>query len=205
MPDNAALSLLVPRDIMLAYARRVRALRIQFGITQKELAQRLGVAEGTIKRFVQTGKSSSAPCRVSRWRGDDSTGSRTSSSSGCPAPALQTGKEAAILPAESEEEMRLTVYLNHYGLRREVGLLSEENNRVFFEYAPDGLKSGIGLSPVKLPLRAGVFEETSRVFDGLFGLFHDSLPDGRGGLLLDLKRRKRALFSFRTWRGTKNQ
>ena len=56
MPDNAPLSLLVPQDIMLAYAKRVRALRIQFAITQKELAQRVGVAEGTIKRFEQTGE-----------------------------------------------------------------------------------------------------------------------------------------------------
>ena len=56
MPDNAPLSLLVPQDIMLAYAKRVRALRIQFGITQKELAHRVGVAEGTIKRFERTGE-----------------------------------------------------------------------------------------------------------------------------------------------------
>ena len=56
MPDNTPLSLLVPQDIMLAYAKRVRALRIQFGITQKELAQRVGVAAGTIKRFEQTGE-----------------------------------------------------------------------------------------------------------------------------------------------------
>ena len=92
--------------------------------------------------------------------------------------------------------MRLTVYLNHYGVRHEVGLLSEENNRVFFEYAPDFLKLGIDLSPFKLPLRAGVFEETSRVFDGLFGLFNDSLPDGWGCLLLDRKLRQQGL-SFR--------
>ena len=56
MSDNVPLSLLVPQDIMLAYARRVRTLRIQLGITQKELAQRVGVAEGTIKRFEQTGE-----------------------------------------------------------------------------------------------------------------------------------------------------
>ena len=56
MSNNTPLSLLVPQDIMLAYAKRVRALRIQFGITQKELAQRVGVAEGTIKRFEQTGE-----------------------------------------------------------------------------------------------------------------------------------------------------
>ena len=56
LPYNNPLSLLVPQDIMLAYAKRVRALRIQFGITQKELAQRVGVSEGTIKRFEQTGE-----------------------------------------------------------------------------------------------------------------------------------------------------
>ena len=92
--------------------------------------------------------------------------------------------------------MRLTVYLNHYGVRREVGLLSEENNHIFFEYAPGFIASGIELSPFKLPLKPGVFEETSRVFDGLFGLFNDSLPDGWGCLLLDRKLRKKGL-SFR--------
>ena len=45
-------------------------------------------------------------------------------------------------------------------------------------------------------MRAGVFEETSRVFDGLFGLFNDSLPDGWGCLLLDRKLRQQGL-SFR--------
>ena len=34
LPYNQPLSLLVPQDIMLAYAKRVRALRIQFEITQ---------------------------------------------------------------------------------------------------------------------------------------------------------------------------
>lgn len=29
--------------------------------------------------------------------------------------------------------MRLNVFLNSYGTRREVGLLSEENGRIFFE------------------------------------------------------------------------
>ena len=56
LPYNNSLSLLVPQDVMHAYAKRVRALRIQFGITQKDLSQRVGVAEGTIKRFEQTGE-----------------------------------------------------------------------------------------------------------------------------------------------------
>ena len=56
MSDKIPLSLLVPKDVMLLYASRVRALRIRDGITQKELAQRAGVAEGTIKRFEHTGE-----------------------------------------------------------------------------------------------------------------------------------------------------
>ena len=89
--------------------------------------------------------------------------------------------------------MKLTVFLNSYGTRREVGLLSEENGRIFFEYAPDFLTSGIELSPFKLPLKPGIFEDTKRTFDGLFGVFNDSLPDGWGCLLLDRKLRKRGL------------
>ena len=77
-----------------------------------------------------------------------------------------------------------------YGCRQEVGLLHQDKQRIFFEYAPGFLKSGIELSPFKLPLKAGVFEEKAHVFDGLFGLFNDSLPDGWGCLLLDRKLRK---------------
>ena len=56
MPVNPSLSILVPQDVMRLYGSRVRSLRIQAGITQKELAQRAGVAEGTIKRFEHTGE-----------------------------------------------------------------------------------------------------------------------------------------------------
>ena len=86
--------------------------------------------------------------------------------------------------------MKLKVFLNMYGIRQEAGLLLQDKKRIFFEYSPEFLKSGIELSPFKLPLKAGVFEEKSYVFDGLFGLFNDSLPDGWGCLLLDRKLRK---------------
>ena len=86
--------------------------------------------------------------------------------------------------------MKLKVFLNMYGCRQEVGLLHQDKQRIFFEYAPGFLKSGIELSPFKLPLKVGVFEEKAHVFDGLFGLFNDSLPDGWGCLLLDRKLRK---------------
>lgn len=89
--------------------------------------------------------------------------------------------------------MKLKVFLNAYNVRHFVGLLAEENKRIFFEYSPEFLQSGIELSPFQLPLHAGVFEDKKRTFDGLFGLFNDSLPDGWGCLLLDRMLRKKGL------------
>ncbi len=89
--------------------------------------------------------------------------------------------------------MKLNVYLNAYGKREYVGILSEQENRIFFQYAPLFLKTGIELSPFKLPLSTEVFEDPKMTFDGLFGLFNDSLPDGWGCLLLDRKLMKQGL------------
>lgn len=79
----------------------------------------------------------------------------------------------------------LDVFCNLRGTRRYVGRLAERNRGILFEYDPDFIGSGIELSPFKLPLRSGVFEDKERVFDGLPGVFNDSLPDGWGLLLLD--------------------
>ncbi|MCF8372686.1 MAG: type II toxin-antitoxin system HipA family toxin [Bacteroidales bacterium] len=54
-----------------------------------------------------------------------------------------------------------------------------------FEYAPEFLLNGFSISPFYLPLRAGIFTARREPFDGLFGIFNDSLPDGWGNLLLD--------------------
>ena len=56
MADNVYPLLMVPQDVMRSCAARVRELRIRQNITQKELAERVGVAEGTIKRFEHTGE-----------------------------------------------------------------------------------------------------------------------------------------------------
>ncbi len=81
------------------------------------------------------------------------------------------------------------VHVHHHGAKGKqlMGRLLLKNRKIFFEYDADFIKTGLELSPFKLPLKAGVIESKDRVFDGLFGIFNDSLPDGWGKLLLDRK------------------
>ena len=66
-----------------------------------------------------------------------------------------------------------------------VGTLAEDRGRVYFEYRPEFLDTGLNLSPFRLPFEAGLVEHTDREFGPLPGLFDDSLPDGWGLLLMD--------------------
>jgi serine/threonine-protein kinase HipA len=79
----------------------------------------------------------------------------------------------------------LTVYLDAQNERRKVGRLAFRDRQVLFEYDASFIASGIEISPIKLPLRLGVAIADTKIFDGLFGVFNDSLPDGWGRLLLD--------------------
>ncbi len=54
-----------------------------------------------------------------------------------------------------------------------------------FEYSREWLQNGFSISPFYLPLKTGVFTARVNLFDGLFGVFNDSLPDGWGRLLTD--------------------
>ena len=54
-----------------------------------------------------------------------------------------------------------------------------------FEYAPAYLVSGESISPFHLPLKPEVFVAKPAPFNGGFGVFADSLPDGWGNLILD--------------------
>ncbi|MBP3610159.1 MAG: type II toxin-antitoxin system HipA family toxin [Lachnospiraceae bacterium] len=47
------------------------------------------------------------------------------------------------------------------------------------------MQDGFSISPFSLPLEDRVFVPKSDVFEGLFGVFSDSLPDGWGRLLVD--------------------
>lgn len=60
-----------------------------------------------------------------------------------------------------------------------------KNQRCVFEYDSQWLKEGFSISPIHLPLEAGLFTAPSDPFEGLFGVFNDSLPDGWGNLIID--------------------
>ena len=78
-----------------------------------------------------------------------------------------------------------TLVLEVSAFGREVGTLARSEDGVAFQYSPDWLASGFSLSPLSLPPERRVFVPRTRAFDGLFGVFADSLPDGWGRLLLD--------------------
>ena len=68
---------------------------------------------------------------------------------------------------------------------RKVGTLSMGNrSNCQFEYDKDWLTDGFSLSPLKLPLKAGLFTADYQPFNGNFGVFEDSLPGGYGDYLL---------------------
>lgn len=69
---------------------------------------------------------------------------------------------------------------------RIVGTLAEiKDGSIIFEYHPTWLTDGFPISPFSLPLRKEVFIAKIDPFDGLYGVFSDSLPDGWGRLLVD--------------------
>jgi len=79
------------------------------------------------------------------------------------------------------------VYYKNSLEKQLMGRLLLKNRKIFFEYDATFIKTGLELSPFKLPLKTGVIESNDRTFEGLFGVFNDSLPDGWGRLLLDRK------------------
>lgn len=67
-----------------------------------------------------------------------------------------------------------------------VGFLAITKDRlVAFQYEESWLKNGFSISPFSLPLSESVFIPKGFTFDGLFGVFADSLPDAWGRLVLD--------------------
>lgn len=72
-----------------------------------------------------------------------------------------------------------------------VGWLAYRDGQAWLEYAPDFLASGLQLSPLHHQAGPGLETAWKRdVFEGLHGMFADSLPDGWGRLLVDRRARQ---------------
>jgi len=82
------------------------------------------------------------------------------------------------------------IFHGHSGPRR-LGTLGFRQRRAWFEFDSRWLEDPLPVSPVALPARAGLHEAPPAPFEGLHGLFHDSLPDGWGRHLLDREVRRR--------------
>jgi len=77
-------------------------------------------------------------------------------------------------------------FLNVFYDKRKVGRIAQTpENLLAFEYDTEWLRDGFSISPFKLPLEKRVFIASRDPFDGNFGVFNDSLPDGWGRLLID--------------------
>ena len=77
-------------------------------------------------------------------------------------------------------------YLKVFYNDKLVGTLAKNPDRlVAFEYDNEWLATGFSISPFSLPLQKKVYLPKYEPFEGLFGVFNDSLPDGWGRLLVD--------------------
>lgn len=80
------------------------------------------------------------------------------------------------------KDIQAVCVMNH---GRKVGTLSMGNrSNCLFEYDKDWLLDGFSISPLHLPLKAGLFTADYQPFNGNFGVFEDSLPGGYGEYLL---------------------
>ena len=78
--------------------------------------------------------------------------------------------------------------LNVYYRKRLVGFLAETPDQRFaFQYDESWIKQGFSISPLSIPLQQKIFYANKNHFEGLFGVFYDSLPDGWGAILMQRK------------------
>ncbi len=80
---------------------------------------------------------------------------------------------------------QIEVYLRFTDTPIAVGQMVADNGVIFFKYDDAFIEKGLDISPFKLKLSDAILTPETTIFDGLFGVFSDSLPDGWGRLLLD--------------------
>lgn len=76
----------------------------------------------------------------------------------------------------------LEVFMNNIKIGR---IAMTSDSLCAFEYDPNYLLSGSSISPFNLPLKSEVYIARRTPFNGGFGVFNDSLPDGWGSLIMD--------------------
>jgi len=84
----------------------------------------------------------------------------------------------------------LNVFYNNLPVGR---LIETPEKLLAFEYDAEWLRDGFSISPFHLPLEKQVFIAGREPFEGNFGVFNDSLPDGWGRLLIDRMLAKRQI------------
>ena len=90
--------------------------------------------------------------------------------------------------------MKTTDRLNVMYYGRKVGTMAlYKGHLAAFEYDREWIAEGFSISPFYLPLEQKVFIPKADPFDGLFGVFADSLPDGWGRLLVDRMLRREGI------------
>lgn len=87
---------------------------------------------------------------------------------------------------------KMSVVLDLEGNERSLGTLawSSSERRAYFEYSAEFLAAPLPVSPFNVKASPGLIAASRQPFDGLHGLFNDSLPDGWGRLLLDRRLQK---------------
>ena len=86
--------------------------------------------------------------------------------------------------------------INVFYKDRLVGEIAKLRNKYVFQYNDEWIENGFSISPFSLPLAKGVFTPNDNNFDGLFGVFADSLPDAWGRLLLERYLRNKGIIDY---------
>ena len=83
--------------------------------------------------------------------------------------------------------MKNDKFINVYFNNTHTGVLAKtQNGLIAFEYSDEFIQSGFSISPLSLPLIKKLYlPKDYFTFQGLFGVFNDSLPDGWGRLIVD--------------------
>jgi len=87
-----------------------------------------------------------------------------------------------------ERIKKLIVSIKFHQDEIELGELVQANDgNIYFKYYLEFASHGLEISPIKLAFNNIINKGEPSLFDGLHGVFNDSLPDGWGTLLLDRK------------------